>query len=120
MEIGFRPLFNQIVVDPDPMPLEDSSGLVLPERRGNYGEKHIYEQGTHSITGTVVACGDGYRITKGPRAGELFPLEVKPGDRILYARVAGQFEEIDGRSYQLIPEEHVYAVLDPAANVQPL
>jgi chaperonin GroES len=57
--------------------------------------------------GTVVAVGNGKRNEK----GEIVPLEVKVGDRILFGKYGGNDVNVDDREYLILREDEVLAVL---------
>jgi co-chaperonin GroES (HSP10) len=62
--------------------------------------------------GKVVACGPGDRLV---HAGlpDRAPMNVSPGDTVLYTRVPANDVKIGGRMYTMCHEEqHIYAVLD--------
>jgi chaperonin GroES len=60
------------------------------------------------IEGKVVAVGAG-RIKKD---GTKIPLEVKTGNRVLYAKYAGTEVKIDGEEYLIMKEDDVLAVIE--------
>ena len=74
------------------------SGIVLP---GSAQEK--------PQQGEIVAVGSGYvsQIT-----GEKVPLEVKVGDRVVYARYTGVEVKFDGVEYVLLSEKDILVVLE--------
>jgi chaperonin GroES len=56
----------------------------------------------------VIAVGAG-RIKKD---GTKIPLEVKKGNRVLYAKYAGTEVKIDGEEYLIMKEDDVLAVIE--------
>ena len=58
----------------------------------------------------VIAVGPGLRVK-----GELVPLDLKVGDRILLGKYGGHEVNYDGVEYTLIPEKEVWAKLSGAA-----
>jgi chaperonin GroES len=56
----------------------------------------------------VIAAGAG-RINKD---GKKMPMEVKTGDRILFAKYAGTEVKMDGEEYLMMKEEDVLAVIE--------
>ncbi|MGA9069687.1 MAG: co-chaperone GroES, partial [Terracidiphilus sp.] len=56
-----------------------------------------------------IAVGKGKSNDK----GETFPLDVKPGDKILFGKYAGSGSEIklDGVEYLIMREEEVYGIV---------
>jgi chaperonin GroES len=58
--------------------------------------------------GRVVAVGKG-RVSD---RGEVFPLDVKAGDTVLFGKYAGTEIKIDGKEYLILREDEVFGVLD--------
>lgn len=57
--------------------------------------------------GEVVAVGKGRRTNSGERV----ELEVKKGDRVLFAKYAGNEIEIDSSKYLVVKEDEILAIL---------
>lgn len=90
------PLYDNLLVLPDP-----PSAMI--------GTIYMPEQSQDNFKyGTVVSCGRG-RILQN---GELFPLSVRPGDRIRYDDYAGTKIEIDGVEYLHMREMAVVGILE--------
>lgn len=60
--------------------------------------------------GIVIATGNGKRQDN----GDIIPLEVKQGDRILFGKYAGNDVTIDNTEYAIFREDDVLAVLQGA------
>jgi chaperonin GroES len=58
----------------------------------------------------VVAVGHGKRLEN----GEVVPLDVKVGDRILFGKYSGSDIKLDGDEYMIMREDEVLGVLDAA------
>ena len=58
--------------------------------------------------GEVVAVGPGIINKDGKRN----PLEVKPGDKILFSKYSGDEVKIDGKDLMIIKEEDVIGILN--------
>jgi chaperonin GroES len=56
----------------------------------------------------VIAVGEG-RIKKD---GKKIPMEVKKGDRILFAKYAGTEVKIDGGEHLMMKEDDVLAIIE--------
>jgi chaperonin GroES len=56
----------------------------------------------------VVAVGNGKLLDSGERA----PLDVKPGDRILFGKYSGSDVKIGNEEYLILREDEILAVLD--------
>lgn len=96
-----EPLYNTIVIDPDPLPEREGSLWLPPQYKKDL---------MPAMHGTVISCGPGHLIDD----GSIVPLSVKPGDRVCYEAFGGEDHRYgpDGKDVRLIPEEHVLAILD--------
>jgi chaperonin GroES len=56
----------------------------------------------------VVAVGNGKRLESGERT----PIDVKPGDRILFGKYSGSETKIGTDEYLILREDEILAVLD--------
>jgi chaperonin GroES len=72
-------------------------GIIIPETAK---EK--------SVEGKVVAAGKGKLNEK----GELVPLEVKPGDRVMFGKYAGTEIQIEGEDYLIMREDDLLAIIE--------
>lgn len=99
MSTGLRPLQDRIVVKPAAERKTLPGGLILPDSAlGNPCE------------GEVIAAGPGRML----ESGQLVALDVKAGDRVLFAEGAGIAVELMGNPYIILRGDDVLGVLDPA------
>jgi chaperonin GroES len=56
----------------------------------------------------VKAVGNGKLLESGQRV----PIDVKPGDRILFGKYSGAEIKIDGNEYLILREDEILAVLE--------
>lgn len=91
-----RPLHDRLVVKRSEPELKTASGIVIPDSAGERPEQ-----------GEVLAVGPGKRNDR----GDLIALSVKPGDRILFGKYAGQTVKVEGEEVLVIREDDVLAVL---------
>jgi chaperonin GroES len=56
----------------------------------------------------VIAVGEG----KLNKDGKKIPLDVKKGDRVLFARYAGTEVKIDGEEHLMMREDEVLAIIE--------
>ncbi|XOV86890.1 MAG: co-chaperone GroES [Pseudomonadota bacterium] len=92
-----KPLYDRLLVKPLAAETRTRSGIVIPDQateKSNQGE--------------VLAVGDGALLEN----GELRPLAVKVGDRVLYSEYAGTEIKIEGEKHLVIREADVHAVLE--------
>jgi len=93
-----RPLYDRIVVKRIEDDTEKTAGgLFIPD-----SAKEKPQQGE------VVSVGQGKRNEE----GKLIPLDVKPGDRILFGKYSGSDIKLDGNEYLIMREDEVLGVLD--------
>ncbi len=95
---GFRPLHDKILVKRDEAASKTESGLYLPEKAKDTPK-----------TGLIEAVGTGSLNTE---TGELIPLTVKKGDKVLFSSYAGTEIKIDGKDFLVMSEDEVLAVID--------
>jgi len=97
--MNVRPLGDRIVVRRSPSQEKTSGGILLPDSAKNKPHR-----------GKVLAVGNGKMLKDGTRR----PLQVKPGDTVLFTTWAGD-EYKEGKAQDnilLMREEDVLAVLD--------
>ena len=92
-----RPLHDRILVKRLDEESKTSGGLFIPDTAK---EKPIQAK--------VVAVGSGKR----DKDGKVHALEVKAGDKILFAKYSGSEVKIDGEDHLILREEDILAVLD--------
>ncbi|HEX6487700.1 MAG TPA: co-chaperone GroES [Candidatus Dormibacteraeota bacterium] len=97
--MNVRPLGDRVVLKPVEREEVTKSGIVLP---GTAQEK--------PQEGIVEAVGTGRILDNGTKV----PMELKVGDRVLYAKYAGNEFKFDEVEYLIISEKDVLGVL--AAN----
>ncbi|HEY8477232.1 MAG TPA: co-chaperone GroES [Chloroflexota bacterium] len=96
MALRLRPLGDRVVVKPLQREEVTKSGIVLPDTAKEKPQE-----------GEVVAVGPG-RVTDG---GERIAMEVKEGDRVLFAKYAGTEFKLDDQEYLIFSERDILAVL---------
>ena len=64
--------------------------------------------------GEVIAVGKG----KSNEEGKVFPLDVKPGDRVLFGKYAGTEIKIDGQDFLILREEEILGILQGAGKTK--
>ena len=96
----FRPLHDRIIVQRLNEGEQQIGGIIIPD-----SAKEKPQQGK------VLAVGDG-RITD---EGTRIPLDVVPGNLILFGKYSGQEIKLDGEDYLIVKEDEVLAVIDSAS-----
>jgi chaperonin GroES len=96
MALKLRPLSDRVVVKPLPREEVTKSGIVLPDTAKEKPQE-----------GEIIAAGPG-RLDEGKRQ----PLDVKVGDRVLYAKYAGTEFKLDDDELLILSEKDILAVLE--------
>jgi chaperonin GroES len=99
----FRPLHDRVVVRRIEEDQKTSGGIIIPDTAK---EK--------PVQGEVVAVGPGARNEK----GEVQPLDVKAGDRVLYGKWSGTEVRIDGVDYLIMKESDIMGIIEDAREVK--
>src|SRR2546426_3616990 len=94
--MNLRPLGDRVVLKPVEREEKTKSGIVLPDTAKEKPQE-----------GMVEAVGTGRILDNGTKV----PLELKVGDRVLYAKYAGNEFKLDDFEYLVISEKDVLAVL---------
>ena len=92
-----RPLFDRVLIERTVEPSKTSSGLFLPETAK---EK--------PAEGVVRAIGNGRVSDK----GEMTPLSVQVGDRVLFGKYAGTEVKIDGEERLILREDDILGIIE--------
>ena len=98
--MNVRPLHDRIIVQRLDEGEQQIGGIIIPD-----SAKEKPQQGK------VLAVGDG-RITDD---GKRIPLDVVPGNLILFGKYSGQEIKLDGEEYLIVKEDEVLAVIDSAS-----
>lgn len=94
--MSIRPLHDRILVKRASAEEKTPGGLIIPD---NAKEK--------PIEAIVVAVGDGARN----KGGDRIPLDVKAGDRVLFAKYSGTEVTSLGDDHMILREDDILAVL---------
>ncbi len=99
MALNLKPLGDRVIVEPIDKEEETFAGgaLVLPETAKEKPQE-----------GLVIAVGPGRLLDNGERA----PLEVKKGDRVVFAKYAGTELKLDDTKYLILGEKDILAILE--------
>lgn len=98
MKIPQLPLRDRLMVKRTEEKTTSKGGIIIPD---NAKEK--------PSEGVVVAAGSG-RVND---HGNITPLEVKVGDKILFSKYAGTEVKVEGQEYLIIREDDVLCVVQP-------
>ena len=95
--MSLKPLGDRVLVKPDAAEQKTASGLYLASNAQEKPQR-----------GEVVAVGAG----KLNDAGERMPMDVKPGDHVIYGKFGGNEVKVDGEDYLLLRADDIYAVIE--------
>jgi chaperonin GroES len=95
-----RPLYDRIIVKRLEEQKQTASGIVIPDTAKEKPEQ-----------GEVIAVGGG-RLLEG---GTTLPLQVKPGDKVLFGKYSGQTVKLDDEEFLVLKEEDVLGVIEPGS-----
>jgi chaperonin GroES len=92
-----RPLHDRVIVKREEEEKKSQGGIIIPDTAA---EKPIF--------GKVVAVGKGKIL----ESGEVRPLDVKVGDKILFGKYSGTEVKMDGDELVVMREEDIMAVVE--------
>jgi chaperonin GroES len=94
--MNFRPLQDRVLVRRLEQEERTKGGVIIPDTAK---EK--------PMEGEVIAAGPGARDER----GALQPLDVKPGDRVLFGKWSGTEVKIDGEDLLIMKESDILGVI---------
>jgi chaperonin GroES len=98
--MNVRPLHDRVVVRRIEEEQKTPGGVIIPDTAK---EK--------PMQGEVVAVGPGARNER----GEIVPLDVKPGDRVLFGKWSGTEVKLDGEELLIMKESDIMGVVEGTA-----
>ena len=98
MAMSLKPLGDRVIVELVEKEEMTAGGIILPETAKEKPQQ-----------GTIVAAGPGRRDEEGNR----IPMDVKVGDRVLFAKYAGTEVKLDGdERVMVLKESDILAVVE--------
>jgi chaperonin GroES len=97
VSVNLRPLADRVVIKPLEREEMTKSGIVLPDTAKEKPQE-----------GLVEAVGNG-RFNE--QSGQRVPLDVKVGDRVIYAKYAGSEVKIEEEDYLILSEKDILAIV---------
>lgn len=91
-----RPVGDRVVVKPAAKEEVTKSGIVIPDTAKEKPQE-----------GIVIAVGSGRLLDNGERAA----IDIKEGDRVLFAKYGGTEFKLDGEEYLVLKESDVLAIV---------
>ena len=95
--MNLRPLHDRVIIKRMEEERTSPGGIVIPD---SATEK--------PIRGEVLAAGNGKRS----ESGEVFPMDVKVGDKVLFGKYSGTEVKVDGQDLLVMREEDIMAVIE--------
>src|SRR5713101_2012270 len=96
----FRPLHDRVLLRRVEQEAKTTGGIIIPDTAK---EK--------PMEGEVIAVGPGARGDD----GKVVPLEVKPGDRVLFGKWSGTEIKLDGEELMIMKESDIMGILEAGA-----
>jgi len=92
-----RPLGDRVVIRPTPREEMTKSGIVLPDTAKEKPQE-----------GSIIAAGPGRIGDDGKRE----PMDVKEGQKVLYAKYAGTEFKVDGEELLIVSQKDILAIVE--------
>ncbi len=89
--MNVRPLADRVLVEPKEAETKTASGLYIPDTAKEKPQE-----------GKILAVGSGKKDE---------PMELKAGDIVLYGKYAGTEINVDGKSYMIMRQSDVLAII---------
>ena len=96
-KMKLKPLGGRVIVEPIEQEEMTAGGIILPETAKEKPQE-----------GKILAAGPGDR----DEAGNRIVMEVKVGDRVLYAKYSGTEVKIDGKKMLILKENDILAIVE--------
>ena len=96
-ETKLQPLGDRVVIKPTAREEMTKSGIVLPDTAKEKPQE-----------GTILAAGPGAFDNDGKRVA----MDVKKGDKVLYAKYAGTEFKLDGEDLLIVSQKDILAIVE--------
>ncbi|MDX8412915.1 MAG: co-chaperone GroES [Mariprofundales bacterium] len=97
MTTKVRPLHDRVIVRRLDEEEKSAGGIIIPD---SAKEK--------PVEGEVIAAGNGKILEN----GDVRPLEVKKGDRVIFSKYAGTEIKLDGEEFLMMREDDILGVVE--------
>ena len=94
--MNFRPLHDRVLVRRVEAEAKTAGGIIIPDTAKEKPQE-----------GEVVAAGSGSKNEK----GEVTPLDVKAGDRILFGKWSGTEVKVNGEDLLIMKESDILGIV---------
>ncbi|MBR0707967.1 co-chaperone GroES [Bradyrhizobium liaoningense] len=99
----FRPLHDRVLVRRLDAEEKTVGGIIIPDTAKEKPQQ-----------GEIIAAGPGARNEQ----GQLVPLDVKPGDRVLFAKWSGTEVKIEGEELLIMKENDLLGVVETTGTLK--
>jgi chaperonin GroES len=99
----FRPLHDRVLVRRIDAEARTAGGIIIPDTAKEKPQQ-----------GEIVAAGPGARNEQ----GQLVPLDIKAGDRVLFGKWSGTEVKIDGEELLIMKESDLLGVVETAGTLK--
>ena len=99
----FRPLHDRVVVRRIEENTKTAGGIIIPDTAKEKPQQ-----------GEVLSVGAGTR----DETGKLTPLDVRPGDRVLFGKWSGTEVKIDGEELLIMKESDILGIIEGKVSVR--
>ncbi len=96
-KLNLRPLGDRVILQRAEAQEMTAGGILLPESAKDKPKE-----------GKIVACGDGKILED----GNVLPMNVKVGNRVLFSSYAGTEVKVGGEEYLIMNESDILAIID--------
>jgi len=96
-DFRIRPLGDRVVIKPMDREEKTKGGIFLPDTATKERPQE----------GTVLAAGEGRRDDN----GKLVPMNVKAGDKVLFAKYSGTEFKVDDVEYLILAEKDILGIV---------
>ena len=99
MTPDFTPLYDHLLVKKDEEQTTLAGGILLPDHAADKPDR-----------GIILAAGHGRLL----ESGQVVPMLVKPGDRVVFHKFCGTEIKLDNQTYLILQESDLYGILPEA------
>jgi chaperonin GroES len=96
-KLKLKPLGGRLIIEPIEQEEMTAGGIILPETAKEKPQE-----------GNVLAVGPGERDDKGVRIA----MDVKVGDKVLFAKYSGTEVKMDGKKLLIMRESDILAIVE--------
>ncbi|GHG98874.1 10 kDa chaperonin [Pseudodonghicola xiamenensis] len=96
-KMAFKPLHDRVLVKRVESEEKTAGGLIIPDSAKEKPSE-----------GEVIACGEGARKD----SGELIPMAVKAGDKVLFGKWSGTEVTVEGQELLIMKESDIMGIIE--------